>query len=97
MKFLIKDDPISYDEIYQAINVYMRENHGKQPEYAIVHPETRGNLILSVLDEKNKSLRYSVITQDFNKKEELRSSEKLMGIDILVSKSVEPGFLLICG
>jgi hypothetical protein len=98
MKFLVKDSPFSYDELHQAIFAYINENHGKSPEYAIVHPETRRNIVLSIQDEKDDHIKYTVLTQDVSQKdEEIRTNERIMGLYFLASESVEPGFLIICG
>jgi hypothetical protein len=98
MKFLVKDNPFSYDELYQAIQAYMRENYGKRPEYVLVHPETKRNMILSIQDEKESYMRYTFITQNFTQKDDaIRSNESIVGLYFLESENIEPGFLIVCG
>jgi hypothetical protein len=94
MKFIINDDPISYDELYSAIGSYMRENHGKRPSYILVHPETERNIILQI--PKESSLSFEVI-QIQKKKEELKEVRTICGVDLVRSYDVERGFIIVCG
>lgn len=87
MKFLIKDNPISYQEIYSAIHSYMNENHGKEPSYLLIHPETRRNIIISSQDEV-MGVPFNVIRMyPLKKKEEIKQVVEVCGLSLLSSQS----------
>lgn len=95
MKFIIKDNPVSYDEIYQAIGSYMKDSHGRRPAYMIIHPETRRNVIVSSQDEATM-IRYEVV-QVRKHCEELKEVSTMFGVYIIQSEDVEPGFMILSG
>lgn len=98
MKFLIKDNPISYNEIYSAVKSYASDNHGKWPSYLLIHPETRRNIIISSQDE-NKGFHFNVVQMAFDSKkhEYIRTKETMMGLYLIRTEDVEPGFIVLCG
>lgn len=97
MKFLIKDNPISYDEIYHAIYAYKTEKQN-DPSYILIHPETRRNILISSQDENN-GLKYRVVEMILNqaKDDYIQARETVFGLYLMRSEDVEPGFMIICG
>ena len=97
MKFILTD-PISYDEIWRAVQSYALDTHGdKMPTYLLVHPETRHKLIIKEI-EADRGMPYRVIHHVMSPKEEgLRSTERAFDLWIIRSEDVEPGFMILCG
>lgn len=97
MKFLIDDNPISYDEIHGSIRQYMDENDGKPPSYILVNPETRRKIIIASHDVE-RGMQYTMVHfQPTKKVGELKRVEEIFGLYLLRSEDVEPGFMIICG
>lgn len=97
MKFLIKDNPISYDEIYGSIIQYTRENHGKWPSYILLHPETRHKILISERDAE-QGMQFRVVNHSIKSIHEgLTTTTQVFGMSLIQTYDVEPGFIIICG
>lgn len=91
------NDPISYDEIYGAIQRYVRDKHGEWPSYILLHPETRHKILITERDAE-RGLQYRVITHSMKSPiEGITSTTSIFGLSLIVSLDVEPGFIIICG
>lgn len=95
MKFIIKDNPISYNEIYQAIVSYQRDKD-HPPSYMLIHPDTRRNILISSQDENN-GLTIPVVHHTLHPEEGIRTIHKVFDLYLLQSEDIEPGFMIMCG
>jgi len=97
MKFIL-NDPISYDEIWQAVQAYINDTHGERmPSYILVHPESRHKIIVREIDQ-DRGMPQRVVYHTMPSIEEgLRTTTKIFDLWLIRSEDVEPGFMLLCG
>lgn len=92
MKFsLTENDHLERHHIYGLIQRYIRDHHGEQPEYIIVHPATFHKIIM-VTNERQDDFTYPVVNFQYRVK---NPPVTIYGIAFIKSMEVEEDFIIV--
>jgi hypothetical protein len=89
MKFqLTGADLLETHHIYGLIHNFMQDNHGKEPTYIILHPETSYRIQAQI--SQHDALLFSVIRYNYQQE---KPKTTLYGITLIRSYDVEEDFI----
>lgn len=93
MKCLLTEkDRLEKHHIWGLIINYTYENHGKRPEYVVVHPATYHKIIMCT-NENNADFMYEVIQFNYHKEKPVTT---IYGISFIRSEDIEEDFIVLC-